>query len=499
MATEAHTSASPLAAVQVEEGSDLQRLLEQDFRPPTAEAQSTIEKAVQSLAQQALSGVDLRKGDAVQTIDAIIAAIDAKVGRQLDSIMHHPDFQKLEGAWRGLKYLVDNTETDETLKIRVMHVKKDELGKMFRKFEGIAWDQSPLFKAIYEAEYGTLGGAPYGCLVGDYQFDQTPPDIEILSGMAKIAAAAHAPFVSSPSPALFQMKSWQELANPRDLTKIFEMPEYAEWRAFRKSEDSRYVGLAMPRFLARLPYGASTNPATDMAYEEKVEQGHHESYTWANSAYAMATNITRAFKLYGWTTAIRGVESGGNVDKLKMHTFASDDGGVDIKCPTEIAITDRREGELAKNGMLALVHRKNSNEAVFMAGDSVHKPPVFDDAGATANARLGARLPYIFATCRFAHYLKCMVRDKVGGFTSASTMQRYLQDWILNYVYEDTSAPIETLAARPLAGAEVTVVENKANPGYYNAQFFLRPHYQLEGLNVGLRLVSELPSQRGAA
>jgi len=497
MATE-HAASSGLAQVQVQEGNDLQSLLKKEFRPPTNEAQSQIEAAVQTLAQQALSDTKLLQGDAVQSIDAIIAAIDAKVGKQLDKIMHHPDFQQMEGAWRGLSYMVNNTETDEKLKIRVMNISKKDLGGMFRKFKGVAWDQSPLFKQIYESEYGTLGGTPYGCLVGDYQFDQSPPDVEILQGMAKIAAAAHAPFISAPSPALFQMQSWQELSNPRDLTKIFEMPEYAAWRSFRQSDDSRYVGLCMPRFLARLPYGERTNPAEGMAYEEQAEGGAHENYTWANSCYAMATNITRAHKLYGWTTAIRGVESGGEVANLPTHTFATDDGGVDTKCPTEIAITDRREGELAKNGLMALVHRKNSDKAVFMAGDSLHKPPVFDDPAVTANARLGARLPYIFATCRFAHYLKCMVRDKVGGFTSASAMQRYLQDWILNYVYEDPDASQELLASRPLSGAEVTVTENKSNPGYYNAQFFLRPHYQLEGLNVGLRLVSELPSQRQA-
>lgn len=494
MATEQAKSA--LAEVRVQESGDLQSLLKKDFRPATAEAQNTIESAVQTLAGMALSDTQLLKGDVTQSIDALIAAIDGRVSKQLDKIMHHPDFQQMEGAWRGLNYLVSNTETDEKLKIRVMNLSKKDLGGMFKKFKGIAWDQSPLFKQIYESEYGQLGGAPYGCLVGDYQFDQSPPDVEILAGMAKIAAASHAPFVSSPSPALFQMQSWQELQNPRDLTKIFEMPEYTDWRAFRQSEDSRYVGLAMPRFLARLPYGAKTNPAEGMAYEEQAELGAHENYTWANSAYAMATNITRAFKLYGWTTAIRGVESGGNVTGLLSHTFTTDDGGVDVKCPTEIAITDRREGELAKNGMLALIHRKDSNEAVFMAGDSVHKPPVFQDAAVTANARLGARLPYIFATSRFAHYLKCMVRDKVGGFTSAASMQRYLQDWILNYVYEDPDASQELLASRPLSGAEVTVTENKSNPGYYSAQFFLKPHYQLEGLNIGLRLVSELPSQR---
>lgn len=495
MATEPAKSA--LAEVQVQE-SPLSELLHRKFRPTNDRAQSTVEAAVHTLAQHALANTDLNKGDVTQTIVAMIAAIDEKVGKQLDKIMHHAEFQKLEGAWLGLKHLVDNTETDEMLKIRMINVTKDELGGTFRKFKGVAWDQSPLFKQVYEAEYDVLGGTPYGCLVGDYQFDQSPPDVEILAGMSKIAAASHAPFIASPSAALFQMQSWQELSNPRDLTKIFELPEYVQWRSFRQSEDSRYVGLAMPRFLARLPYGSKTNPAEGMAYEEAAVGGAHDQYTWANSAYAMAANITRAFKLYGWTTAIRGVESGGAVSNLPTHTFATDDGGVDIKCPTEIAITDRRDGELAKNGLMALVHRKNSDSAVFIAGDSLHKPPLFDDEGANANARLGARLPYIFATCRFAHYLKCMVRDKVGGFTSAAKMQRYLQDWILNYVYEDPDAAQELLAKRPLSGAEVVVTENKSNPGYYNAQFHLRPHYQLEGLNVSLRLVAQLPSERKA-
>ena len=403
------------------------------------------------------------------------------------------------GAWRGLQFLVSNTETDETLKIRVMNISKNDLGKMFSRYKDLAWDQSPLFKSIYEAEYGVLGGHPYGCLVGDYQFDHSAPDIEVLKGLAKVAAAAHAPFISSPKSSLFQMDSWQELSNPRDLTKIFQTPDYAGWRSFRTSEDSKYVGMAMPRFLARLPYGARTNPSEGLAYEEEATGGQHDQYTWANSAYAMAVNITRSFKLYGWCTSIRGVESGGAVANLPTHTFSTDDGGVDMKCPTEISITDRREAELAKNGLMPLVHRKNSDFAAFIGAQSVHQPPEFEDAAATANANLGARLPYLFATSRFAHYLKCIVRDKVGGFTSAAGMQRFLQNWILNYVDGDPEGSTDVVkATHPLAGAEVVVTENKQNPGYYNAQFFLRPHYQLEGLNISLRLVSELPSQRAA-
>jgi type VI secretion system protein ImpC len=490
-------STGHLAQVSLQEEGDLSSLLKKSFRPPTDERQNAVETAVTTLAQHALTNTKLIQGDVIQSIQSVVAEIDRKIGLQLDKILHHPDFQQMESAWRGLHYLVNNTETDEKLKIRVFNVSKRDLGKMFSKFKGTAWDQSPLFKQIYESEYGQLGGTPYGCLIGDYQFDHSLPDVEILRGMAQIAAASHAPFITSPSPRMLDMESWEELGNPRDLTKIFEEPEYAAWRSFRKSEDSKYVGMAMPRFLARMPYGSNTNPADGLAYEEVAEGGRHDQYTWANSAYAMGVNITRAFKLYGWCTAIRGVESGGAVPNLPTHTFKTDDGGVDMKCPTEIAISDRREGELAKNGFMALLHSKGSDFAAFIAGDSVHNPPSFDDPAVTANARLGARLPYIFATSRFAHYLKVMVRDKIGGFTSAAAIQRYLQDWILNYVYEDTAgAAIETLASHPLSGAEVTIVENKSNPGYYSAQFFLKPHYQLEGLTIGLRLVSELPSQR---
>lgn len=490
---------SALAEVQVAELGDLATLLRKEFRPRTEGAEQAVEQAVKTLAEQALEQTALLKGDVIQSIEAIIAAIDRKVGAQLDDILHHPDFQQLEGAWRGLHYMVNNTETDETLQIRVLNVSKKELGRNFSKFKGTAWDQSPLFKNIYEAEYGQLGGFPYGCLVGDYEFDQSPADVEILRGMAQVAAAAHAPFISAPKPSLFQMESWQELTNPRDLTKIFSSPEYAAWRSFRQSDDARYVGLAMPRFLARLPYGEKMNPAEGIAYEETVAGGAHQHYTWANSCYAMATNIARSFKLYGWCTSIRGVESGGAVENLPTHTFSTDDGGVDTKCPTEIAISDRREGELAKAGLMPLIHRKNTDFAVFIGAQSVHQPAEFDDPAATANAALGASLPYIFGTSRFAHYLKCIVRDKVGrsDWNTASAVQRHLQNWILNYVDGDPEGSSEVVkATHPLAGAEVVVTENKSKPGYYSAQFYLRPHYQLEGLNASLRLVSELPSQR---
>jgi type VI secretion system protein ImpC len=453
---------------------------------------------VQTLARQVLSDQDLILDDAVNSINAIIAEIDLKLTEQVNLVLHHADFQKLEGAWRGLSYLVNNTETDEMLKIRFMPISKQELSKTIKKFKGVAWDQSPLFKKIYEEEYGQLGGSPFGCLVGDFSFDHSPPDVEILQGMAQIAAAGHAPFIAGANPNVMQMDSWQELTNPRDLTKIFSTPEYAAWRSLRESEDSRYIGLAMPRFLARLPYGAKTDPVEDFDFEEDMEGTDSSRYTWANSAYAMAVNINSAFKQYGWCTRIRGVESGGAVEGLPVHTFPSDDGGVDMKCPTEIAISDRREAELAKNGFMPLIHRKNSDIAAFIGAQSLQKPAQYDDPDASANAELSARLPYLFASCRFAHYLKCIVRDKIGSFKERADMEKWLNDWILQYVDGDPANSSEQVKARkPLAGAEVTVEEVEGNPGYYTSKFFLRPHYQLEGLTVSLRLVSRLPSQKG--
>ncbi len=477
---------------------ELSNLLQQEFRPKTEQAQQAVEFAVTTLAEQALDQSVTLSDDAYQTIQAVIAQIDQKMTEQINHILHHPEFQLLEGAWRGLHHLVSNTETDELLRIRVMPATKKELARNLKRYKGVAWDQSPLFKKVYEQEYGQFGGEPFGCLVGDYHFDHSPPDVEMLGELARIGAAAHSPFIAGAAPSVMQMESWQELANPRDLTKIFSNTEYAAWQSLRESDDARYLGLAMPRFLARLPYGARTNPVDEFDFEEDTDGASHDRYTWANSAYAMAVNINRSFKNFGWCTAIRGVESGGAVENLPCHTFPTDDGGVDIKCPTEIAISDRREAELAKNGFMPLVHRKNSDFAAFIGAQSLQKPQEYYDADATANARLAARLPYLFACCRFAHYLKCIVRDKIGSFRERDDMERWLNSWIMNYVDGDpTNSSQETKARKPLAAAEVSVQEVPDNPGYYAAKFFLRPHYQLEGLTVSLRLVSRLPSLKG--
>ncbi len=479
------------------EPGEFAALLNKEFKPKSVRAREAVEQAVNTLAAQAISASQLISDDAIKSIESIIAEIDKRLTEQVNLVLHHEDFQKLEGSWRGLHYLINNTETDEMLKIRVMNISKKDLGKTLKKFKGTAWDQSPIFKKMYEEEYGQFGGEPYGCLVGDYHFDHSPPDTEMLGEMAQIAAATHAPFIAGAAPTLMQMDSWQELSNPRDLTKIFQTPEYATWRSLRESEDSRYIGLAMPRFLSRLPYGASTDPVEEFDFEEETGAADHTKYTWANAAFAMATNINRAFKLFGWCSRIRGVESGGAVEGLPTHTFPTDDGGVDMKCPTEIAISDRREAELAKNGFMPLIHKKNSDFAAFIGAQSLQKPFEYDDPDATANANLAARLPYLFASCRFAHYLKCIVRDKIGSFKERADMEKWLNNWIMNYVEPNpATASEEDKARKPLAAAQVVVEEVEGNPGYYSSKFYLRPHYQLEGLTVSLRLVSRLPSEK---
>jgi type VI secretion system protein ImpC len=489
------TEAQVASATTQIEATDFTSLLQKEFKPKTDTAKEAVASAVQTLAEHALSNTKLIGSDALRTIEAIIAAIDKKLTEQINLVIHHQDFQNLESAWRGLHHLVNNTETDEMLKIRVLNISKKDLSRTLKKFKGTAWDQSPIFKKFYEEEYGQFGGEPYGCLVGDYHFDHSPVDVELLGGIAQIAAAAHAPFISGADPGLFQMETWQELANPRDLTKIFQTPEYAAWRSLRESEDSRYVGLTMPRFLARAPYGAKTNPVDEFEFEEATDGLDAGKYAWANSAYAMAVNINRSFKMYGWCSRIRGIESGGLVEGLPTHSFPTDDGGVELKCPTEIAISDRREAELAKNGFMPLIHRKNTDYAAFIGAQSLQKPAQYDNPDATANAEISARLPYLFASCRFAHYLKCIVRDKIGSFKERNDMEAWLNKWVSNYVDSSPTTSTETTKAmKPLREAKVVVEEVEGNPGYYTSRFYLRPHYQLEGLSVSLRLVSKMPS-----
>lgn len=471
---------------------DFSSLLQKEFKPRTDEAKTRVESAVRTLAEQALAGTSLVPGDVIGTIESMISSLDRKLTEQVNQIIHHPEFQALESAWRGLNYLVMNSETASDLKIKVMNVSKDELRRMFSSYRGAAWDQSPLFKRVYEAEFGQLGGHPYGCLVGDYQFSHMPTDVEVLEGMAKVSSAAHAPFISGTSSALFGMESWQDLAKPRDLGKIFDTPEYAAWRSLRAKDDSRYIALTMPRVLARRPYGAVSEPVAEFAFEEDIA-GDHDKYAWMNSAYAMAVRINAAFKEFGWCTRIRGVQSGGTVEGLPVAMFPTEDGDTAVKCPTEIAISDRREGELSAAGLIGLIHRKNTDQATFIGAQTLHQPKEYADKGATANARLSARLPYLFTSCRFAHYLKCMVRDWVGGTPTATQLQNRLTTWVSLYVDQmpDMSSE-EQKARKPLKAAGIQIQEDEENPGYYRAKFEFVPHFQMEGMDITLGMTSAL-------
>jgi type VI secretion system protein ImpC len=423
-----------------------------------------------------------------------IAQLDKKLSTQLNEVMHHPEFQRLEATWRGLHYLVHQSETGENLKIRVLNVNKRDLFKDLEK--AVEFDQSALFKKVYEEEYGQLGGEPYGMLVGDYEFGRSPEDVSLLKMISNAAAAAHAPFVAAASSKLFNMERFNELGQPRDLAKIFSGVEYASWRSFRESEDSRFVALTLPHVLGRLPYGENFKKVDEFNFEEFVDGKDHDKYLWMNAAWAYAARITDAFSKYGWMARTRGVEGGGKVEGLPVHTFPTDDGDVAMKCPTEIAISDRREFELSNLGFLPLLHSKNRDFAVFMGAQSCQKPKTYFDAAANANAELSAKFNYIMCVSRFAHYLKVMARDKIGSFMEVKDCERWLNSWINNYVISNPeSAGDEMKAKCPLSDAKVEVREVKGKPGWYEAVAYLRPHFQLEALSASMRLVAEVPKK----
>lgn len=452
---------------------------------------------ISELVREVLAGTVVVSDNLSVTLDARIAELDALISGQLSEVMHNPEFQKLESTWTGLQYLCKQTSTSAGMKIQVFNATKKELVKDFKT--AIDFDQSALFKKVYEEEFGTFGGAPFGALIGDFQLNRQAEDMYFLEQMSHVAAAAHAPFISAASPELFGLDTYTELGRPRDLSKVFDTVEYAKWRSFRESEDSRYVGLTIPRFLGRLPYDPKEGSSTEgFNFVEDVDGTNHDKYLWVNAAYAMATRLTAAFENYGWCAAIRGVEGGGLVEGLPTHTFKTDEGEVALKCPTEIAITDRRENELSDLGFIPLVHCKNTDYAAFFGTQSAQRPKKYDSDAANANAVLSAQLQYMFSVCRIAHYLKAMMRDKIGSFASAANVEEFLNRWIRQYVVEDDNATQETKAMYPLREAQIQVSEVPGRPGSYRAVSFIRPHFQLDELSVSLRLVAELPqSQKG--
>jgi len=476
---------------QAAESSLLDQIVETGrFGDPSARERG--KGLIKEFVAQVLEGSMTLGRDADQMISARVAQIDHLISLQLNEVLHHAQFQKLEATWRGLKYLLEQSETGTQLKIRILNAsKKDLLRDLQRAPE---FDQSAMFKKVYEEEYGIFGGEPFGALVGDYEFSKHPEDLELLEKVSQVAAASHAPFLSAASSELLNMESFTNLDQPRDIGKIFDSTEYAKWKGFRESEDSKYVALTCPRILMRLPYGKETAPVEGFNFEEGVDGTDHSKYLWGNAAFALASKMTQAFATYGWCVAIRGVEGGGLVDGLPSHTFRTDEGDVALKCPTEIAITDRREKELADQGLVSLVHCKGTDKAAFFSIQSCNKPKLYDSDAANANARLSAQLPYMMATCRFAHYLKAMMRDKIGGFMSREDAWRFLNRWISKYVTQDDKASPTQKAKFPLREANVEVEEVKGKPGVYRAIAYLRPHFQLDEINVSLRLVAELPT-----
>jgi type VI secretion system protein ImpC len=446
---------------------------------------------VKEFVTQVLEGAMTISKDAEAMINARIAQIDHLVSIQLNEVLHNQAFQKLEASWRGLKYLLDQSETSDKLKIKIFNVTKKELLRDLQRAP--EFDQSALFKKVYEEEYGIFGGAPFASLIGDFEFSRGPEDIELLEKVSNVAAAAHAPFLTAAAPEMLNMDSFTSLDAPRDMAKIFDSSEYAKWKSFRASEDSRYVGLCVPHVLMRLPYGKDGIQIEGFNYEEGVDGSDHSKYLWGNAAYCLAARLTGAFAKYGWCAAIRGVEGGGLVEGLPTHTFTTDSGDVALKCPTEAPITDRREKELADQGFVPLVHCKGTDYAAFFSVQSAQKSKMFDSEAANANARLSTQLPYIFAVSRFAHYLKAMMRDKIGSFMERSDCERFLNRWIQNYVVGNDDASPATKAQYPLREAKIEVLEVPGKPGVYRAVAFLRPHFQLDELSVSLRLVAEIP------
>lgn len=496
----AQEQTSAKAAQSVTTTTEEASLLDQVISATPSAPQDRVEGWMEALADQVLAGKVTWNKNVTRTLKQAIAAIDETITRQLSAVMHSPEFQKLEGSWRGLQYLVNNSPTSTSLKLRLLNVSKKELFKDLDQASD--FDQSHLWRKLYENEFGSPGGEPYGALIGDFEFTNHPDDVDMLGKLSSIAAASFCPFLSAAAPQLFGFQSYTELSKPRDLARVFDNVDYAKWRSFRESDDARFVTLAMPRVLARLPYGSATKPVEDFDFEEAavdskgtLREMSHEQYCWANAAYVLGTRLTNAFATTGWCTAIRGVENGGKVENLPNHVFKSDDGDTDSKCPTEIAITERREAELSKLGFLPLCHFKHTDYAVFFGAQTAQKPKIYDKPAATANAAISARLPYIMATSRIAHYLKVIARDKVGSFMEANEVQDMLNTWISQYICRDDKPTAEMKAKYPLADASIAVQEIPGKPGFYNAVAHLRPWLQMEELTTSLRLVASLPTK----
>lgn len=496
-AAQAATTSAPDGVDADSQDSLLDRIIQQGHMAVEPSQGAYARQLIGQLASQILDEGMRTAPDKtiVAMINERVADIDRLLTDQLNAIMHAPEFQALEAAWTGLHHMVHGTETSTTLKLRLLNVSKKDLAKDLET--AVDHDMSQLFKKIYEEEYGTFGGAPFSLLIGDYAFGRHPQDVALLQRISRVAAAAHAPFIASAAPSLFDLKSYTDLGVTRDLSRLFESVELAAWRSFRETEDSRYVALVLPSYAARLPYGKASCPIESFGFEEDVDGTDHGKYLWANSAYQLGLRITGAFAKHAWATAIRGVEGGGKVDGLVAHTYRTGEGDVALKCPTEVTITDRREKELSDLGFIAIVNAKGSGEATFFGSQTANKPAVYNTDAANANSQLSARLPYVLAASRFAHYIKVMMRDKVGSFQTREDVESYLNNWIADYVLLNPSASHDQKASYPLSQARVDVTDVPGRPGAYRATCFIKPHFQMEELSASIRLVADLPAAVG--
>lgn len=474
-----------------------QALLPQIIAATKHTSPDRVEEYMRALTDQVLSGtVTFKRNFAVTILDAV-SRLDALISSQLSVIMQAPEFSSLEGSWRGQHYLAQNSETGSQLKLRILNVSKQELRKDLTR--AVDFDQSHFFKAVYEAEFGTPGGEPIGALIGDYSFDNSAQDVDLMRNISSVAAASFAPFIAAAAPAMFGFDDYRELSKPRDMTKIFETAEYTKWRSFRETEDSRFLVLTMPRVLARLPYAPHATKIEEFSYDETAAYPHgrlpHENHCWMNAAYVFGARLTDAFAKNSWCTAIRGAENGGKAENLPLYAFISDNGDIDTQCPTEIGITDRRDAELGKLGFVPLCHYKNTDYAVFFGAQTTQKPLVYNDYAATSNAAISARLPYVLASSRFAHFLKVLGRDKIGSFMEAADCENWLNRWISDYVNANDDASADTRAKYPLRDANISVEEVPGRPGVYNAVAWMRPWLQMEELTTSLRIVARIPAK----
>jgi len=494
MAEEEKQETAPAAAT-AEEGSILDEIVNATKLQPTDEAYGVTKKGVEALIAQLIEpGREVPKISKA-VVDDMIAEIDSKLSLQLDAIMHHEEFQKLESTWRSLKFLVDRTNFRENIKLEIINVNKEDLLEDFEDAPEIP--KSGLYKTVYTAEYGQFGGQPYAAMLGNYEFGPGPQDVKLLQYVASVASMAHAPFVAAAGPAMFGLDDFNGLPNLKDLKSIFEGPQYTKWQSFRESEDSRYVGLALPRFLLRLPYGPDTEPVKAFNYQEDVS-GSHEEYLWGNAAFTFVSRLTDSFAKYRWCANIIGPKGGGAVDDLPLHQYEAM-GAVQTKIPTEVLISERREYELAEEGFMGLTMRKGSDNAAFFSANSVQKPKNFgiskEGKEAETNYKLGLQLPYMFVINRLAHYLKVIQRENIGTWKERGDLDRELNNWIKQYVVDMENPAPEVRSRRPLRQAQITVEDVEGEPGWYRVGLKVRPHFKYMGAFFTLSLVGKLDKE----